>query len=140
MWYSYWVMGIAYQQKCQDQEAVKALEKSAELAERDSVAIAGLGHALGIVGRTAESRVILEELRARRKKAYLSPYWISIVHLGLGEIEKALDCLEDGFEERAAYMNAIGVYSHFDSVRNHPRFQDIVRKMNFPCGPCGLEA
>ena len=132
MWYSYWVMGVAYQQKGQDQEAIKALERAAELAERDSVAIAGLGHALGTVGRTGEAREILEELRARREKAYLSPYWISIVHLGLGETEQALDCLETGYEERAAYMNCIHVYSHFDPVRGHPRFKAIVRKMNLP--------
>lgn len=132
MWYSYWVMGVAFQQKGQDQEAVKALEKAAELAERDSVAIAGLGHALGTVGRTGEARQILEELRARREKAYLSPYWISVVHLGLGETDQALDCLERGYEERAAYMNCIHVYCHFDPVRSHPRFQAIVRKMNLP--------
>jgi TolB-like protein len=131
-WVSYFFLGLSYQQKNQGQEAVEALEKAAELAERDSVAIAALGNALGIFGRTGEAREILDELRARREKAYLSPYWISLVHLGLGEIDKALDCLETGYEERAAYMNAINVYFHFDPVRSHPRFQDIVRKMNFP--------
>jgi len=132
LWAAYTFMGLAYQQKGQDREAVEALEKGAELAERDSFAIAALGNALGIVGRTAEAREILGELRARREKAYLSPYWISLVHLGLGETDQALDCLETGYEERSAYMNIIHVYYHFDPVRGHPRFQDIVRKMNLP--------
>jgi serine/threonine protein kinase/Tfp pilus assembly protein PilF len=131
-WPAYLFMGMAYQQKGQDQEAIKALEKGAELAERDSIAIAALGNALGIVGRKDEAREILQELRTRREKAYLSPYWISLVHLGLGENDKALDCLETGYEERAAYMNIIHVYYHFDPLRSHPRFQDIVRKMNLP--------
>ncbi len=132
IWAPYTFMGMAYQQKGQNGEAVEALEKGAELAERDTFAIAALGNALGIVGRTGEAREILEELKARREKAYLSPYWISLVHLGLGETDKALDCLETGYEERAAYMNIIGVYYHFDPVRSHPRFQAIVRKMNLP--------
>jgi eukaryotic-like serine/threonine-protein kinase len=131
-WPAYLFMGMAYQQKGQDQEAIKALEKGAELAERDSIAIAALGNALGIVGRKDEAREILQELRTRREKAYLSPYWISLVHLGLGENDKALDCLETGYEERAAYMNIIHVYYHFDPLRSNPRFQDIVRKMNLP--------
>lgn len=135
MWYAYWVMGVAYQQQGQDQEAIKAFEKAAELAGRDSVAIAGLGHALGTVGRAAEAREILDELRTRRKKAYLSPYWISLVHLGLGETEQALDGLETGYEERAAYMNCIAMYSPFDPVRDHPRFKAILRKMNMPERP-----
>jgi serine/threonine-protein kinase len=71
-------------------------------------------------------------LNSRREKAYLSPYWISLVHLGLGEIDQALDRLEEGFGERAAYMNAISMYFHFDPVRGHPRFQAILRKMNLP--------
>jgi serine/threonine protein kinase/tetratricopeptide (TPR) repeat protein len=131
-WPAHSFMGMAYQQKGQNQEAVKALEKAAELAERDSIAIATLGNALGIVGRTGEAREILDELRARRQKAYLSPYWISLVHLGLGETDKALDCLEAGYKERAAYMNLIHVYYHFDPVRGHPRFEELLRKMNFP--------
>ena len=131
MWDPYRVMGIACQQKGQNQEAVEALERERGRGAR-SFAIAGLGHAWGIVGRTDEAREILEELRARREKAYLSPYWISLVHLGLGETEKALDCLETGYEERAAYMNTIGVYFHFDPVRSHPRFQAIGAKMKLP--------
>jgi len=131
-WMPYFMLGIAYQQKGQNEEAVEALEKSAKLAERDSITIAALGHALGTVSRTAEARVILKELKERREKAYLSPFWISLVHLGLGENDKALDCIETGYRERAAYMNMIHIYPHFDPLRSHPRFQDIVRKMNLP--------
>lgn len=134
-WAAYTFLGMAYQQKGRIDEAVEILEKGAELAERDSFAIAALGNALGTADRTGEARGILDELRARREKAYLSPYWISLVHLGLGETGQALDCLEAGYEERAAYMNCIGVYYHFDPVRSHPRFQDIVQKMNLPKGP-----
>ena len=131
-WVTHFILGIAYQQKGQHREAVEALEKGAALAERDPVAIAVLGHALGTVGRTDEARKILDELLKLRKQAYLSPYWISIVHLGLGENDQALDWLQTGYEERAAYMNAIHMYFHFDPLRSHPRFQDIVRKMGLP--------
>jgi serine/threonine protein kinase/Tfp pilus assembly protein PilF len=131
-WPAYMFMGMAYQQKGQERQAVEALEKGAELAERDSIAIATLGNALGLFGRTGEAREILAELKSRREKAYLSPYWISIVHLGLGENDEALDCLETGYEERAAYMNAISMYFHFDPIRDHPRFQAIMGKMKLP--------
>ena len=131
-WGAYLFLGMAYQQKGQHREAVEALEKAAALAEHDPVALAALGHALGTVGRTDEARKILDELLALRKQAYLSPYWISYVHLGLGENDRALDCLQTGYEERAAYMNMINVYFHFDPLRSHPLFQDMVRKMNFP--------
>jgi Tfp pilus assembly protein PilF len=130
-----WVMGLAYVQKGQNQEAVEALKKAVSLTGRDPLLIAGLGHALGVAGRTGEARAILEELKARREKAYLSPYWLSMVHLGLGETEQALVCLETGYEERAAYMYLVNVYFHFDPLRDEPRFREIVRKMNFPATP-----
>jgi serine/threonine-protein kinase len=123
-------MGIAYLQKGQNLEAVEVLNKGAMLSERDTVAVAFLGNALGKVGRIDEARDILTELKARRGKGYLSPFWLSMVHLGLGEQDQALDWLLKGYQERAGYMFLVHKYCQFDPLHNNIVFQELCRKMN----------
>jgi TolB-like protein/tetratricopeptide (TPR) repeat protein len=127
---TYWLLGTAYLQKDQNLKAVEAFSKGTIVGERDSSIIAMLGHALGTVGRVHEAREILAELMVRRKESYLSPYWLAMVHIGLGEYDRALDWLQKGYEERAGYMWAIHKYVQFDPLRDNPIFQELCRKMN----------
>lgn len=128
-WAPYSFMGVAYLQKGHNEEAVEVFDKGATLAEGDTVAIALLGNCLGTLGRINEARDILTELKSRRAKGYLSPFWLSMVHLGLGEQDQALDWLEKGYQERAGYMWIIHKYCQFDPLHNNLIFQELCKKM-----------
>ena len=131
-WLPHLYIGMAYQQQGRPPEALEELEKATALAERDPVAVAGLGYAYGASGKTIEARGVLNELLQLRERAYLSPFYIAMIHAGLGEMDRALDWLETGYREHAAYMIALPFWPHFDPLRSHPRFQDLLRRMNFP--------
>ena len=47
-----------------------------------------------------------------------------------GEIDRALEWLERGYERRNPNMPYISVAPVFDRVRDHSRFQAILRRMN----------
>ena len=123
---------MAKEQKGQDREAVEALEKGAELAERDSFAIAALGNALRLRWQDRRGQGDPRGVEGAAGKGL----FIALLDIpcppGARRNRPSARLSETGSEERAAYMNAIGVYYHFDPVRGHPRFQDIVRKMNLP--------
>ncbi len=53
-------------------------------------------------------------------------------YITAGMNQQALDCLESGFENRDPNTPYIGVMPYHDSLRNEPRFQDLLRRMNFP--------
>ena len=53
-------------------------------------------------------------------------------YASLGEKDEALDWLEKGYEEHAPGMAMIKVDPSYDSLRSNPRFQDLLRHMNFP--------
>jgi hypothetical protein len=57
---------------------------------------------------------------------------LSIVYRGLGETNLALDWLERAYEERDPWMPWIKVDPTSDPIRSHPRYQDLLRRMNFP--------
>ena len=50
----------------------------------------------------------------------------------LGEKDRAFQWLERGYHERSAAYSALNVDPYWDPLRSDPRFQDLVRRMNFP--------
>jgi hypothetical protein len=75
---------------------------------------------------------MLEDLQQRAKKRYVTPYWVAMVYAGRGEKEEALRWLEKAYEERSAWMAWLKMDPALDSLRSEPRFQAMLRKMNFP--------
>ncbi len=63
---------------------------------------------------------------------YTSPIHIAWVHIGLGQLEAAMDWLDKAYAQRAIMLIRIKVDPMYDSLRSHPRFQELLTKMNFP--------
>jgi hypothetical protein len=54
------------------------------------------------------------------------------VYSRLGEKEKAMVSLERNFEDRAPLVTLLKVDPALDTVHPEPRFNDLLRRMNFP--------
>ena len=65
-------------------------------------------------------------------KKFVSAADIALVHLGLGETDQALELLERSVEERAHQMVCLKTDPRFDPLRTEPRFQRLIRTINFP--------
>jgi len=50
----------------------------------------------------------------------------------VGEKDEAISWLERGYEVRGGDMVLLKVGPHWDPLRSDPRFQDLLRRMNFP--------
>jgi hypothetical protein len=53
-------------------------------------------------------------------------------YAGMGDINRAFEWYERGLEERSPTMICMRVDSAAGSVRRDPRFQVLLREMNFP--------
>jgi hypothetical protein len=71
----------------------------------------------------------LQELSQRK---YVSSYGTAIVHIGLGEKDQALECLQRAYQERAAYLVYLKVDPKLDARRDSPVFSDLLERMAFP--------
>ena len=83
-------------------------------------------------GKRGEALKILDELKQLSKRRYVAAYSVAAVYAGLGEKEQAFAWLEKAAEERSAMLPFVRVRPWFDPLRSDPRFQDLLRRMNFP--------
>jgi hypothetical protein len=72
------------------------------------------------------------EIKERSKREYVSQYVLSKLHLALSDREQALRLLQNAFEARDPRMIYIKVAPDLDPLRSEPRFQELLRRMNFP--------
>jgi hypothetical protein len=74
--------------------------------------------------------LIAETAINNRTKSYVLPMDIAQIFLLLGDKDKVIEWCEKGIEERDP--NAPYIAQIFVSMRDDPRFQQIIRKMNLP--------
>ena len=55
----------------------------------------------------------------------------AVVHLGLGEPERALEWLENASRLHECSLTSINVHPIYNPLRGEPRFQELLRKMGF---------
>jgi len=90
-----------------------------------------LGFLYAKMGRRDDARRVADNLIRISTQEYISPYWVAIVYAGLGDKDQALAWLEKAYQDRSTMMGQLKVEAFFDSLRSDPRFQDLLRRMNF---------
>src|SRR5213595_204336 len=88
-----------------------------------------LGYAYAISGNRPKAEQMLRELEELAKRQYVSTTAFATIYLGLGEKEKALDWLEKSYRDQESACWYLKVDPIYDSVRNEPRFQALVKKI-----------
>jgi adenylate cyclase len=112
-------------------EAFELYQKVVAASNGSAYFKADLGYLYGKSGNVAEARKILNELAETAKEKYVSPYYFAIVHIGLGEKEKAFEYLRKAVAEHDNNVIVLKVGINFDAVRDDPQFLEILRSANF---------
>jgi TolB-like protein/Tfp pilus assembly protein PilF len=126
------LLGWVYPFKSLRELAITSLRKAVELSQSASQWVGSLGEAYAAAGCRDEAEKILQQLQEVSKQRYVTPYILSRIYAALGEKDEAFRWLETAYQERASWMLFLKTDSHFDTLRPDPRFQDLLRRMNFP--------
>jgi hypothetical protein len=81
--------------------------------------------------QTTEARKILQNLMEQSKQK-LGTYKVALVYAGLGDRDRAFEWLEKACKAHDKGMIGLKVDPPLDPLRSDPRFQDLLRRMNFP--------
>jgi hypothetical protein len=83
----------------------------------------------GLSRRFSEAKAIFDELNVLAREKDVSPTNFAWVYFGLVEMGKVFDWLEKALEEKdGLVMNAVRASD--PSLRSHPRYHALLRKMN----------
>jgi tetratricopeptide (TPR) repeat protein len=125
-------LGWAYRSKKMYPEAIAALQRELVHSRRSPLILSSLASVYGLAGRKREAVKLIDELKERSRHHHISPSLFADAYLGLGEKDEAMAWLERAYEEHDQWMVNIESYPGWDALRSEPRFQVLVRRMNFP--------
>jgi len=126
---SYWTLGAAYEQKGLFGEAIDVYQQSIDAGSAPVLAHAFLIHAYGRSGQCDQALLCLTRLEELSKTQYVSRIAFVVAYAGLGEIDLALDALEESCSLREANLVQINLWPHFDVLRDRSRFQEVERRV-----------
>jgi len=125
-------MGVCYAQKKMYPEAIASLEKGLGRTGRYTADLGTLALVYGLAGRKSETKKIIGELKERSRHHYVFPSVFAYAYLGLGDKDQALTYLEQAYEEQDPALFFLKVDPFLDPLRSEPRFQALMRRVNFP--------
>jgi serine/threonine-protein kinase len=128
--YAYYDLGMVYVALKQFDHSLDNFRKANALAPSDTRILSALGFAEGQAGNKSEAKRIEEDLLESAENQYVPPHNLAVVSLGLGKKTRALEYLEQAYNERGPWMPFIKINPIFDSLLSHSGFQEIIRKIN----------
>ena len=129
---AYEYVALSYLKRGRNAEAVAAAEKAVALTQGSSITIGDLGFVYAVVGKRAEALDKIKQLEEKYRRNEAIGQYIATVYVGLGDKDKAFEWLEKDFAIRNGKLAEIRWQLQFESLRDDPRFQDLVRRMGLP--------
>lgn len=92
------------------------------------------------MGRHAEAVEILSTLEGTARSRYVPPVAMALVHLGLGEDDKAFAWLEKALIARDVHLMFLTADPKWDPLRSDHRFDAVMTRCGFTVNADGREA
>jgi predicted nucleic acid-binding protein len=92
--------------------------------------VAQLGAVYAFSGETDKARAILQTLEELSSKRYVSPFFVALVHTGLGEPDEAFAWLNRAFDAHDHWLETLKVHPAIDTLRGDPRYEELMGRIN----------
>lgn len=129
---AYVTLGRIYVAKGMPDRAVAELERARDLMGRRPDVLTPYAYALARAGRQREARTMLDGLQDLSKPRPAAPVRLALVHIALGETDRAFEWLEKAIEARDWQMALLNVEPAFDPLRSDQRFATLVERVGLP--------
>jgi len=123
-------LGLAYLQKGSPSKALEELERTARLPGGSTLGAFGRACAYAATGKREKAEAELQALVGRSKQTYVPFYYMAAITAALGDKERAFEYLAMSYAEKDAEMVYLKYDPQLDSLRDDPRFDDWLGKMN----------
>jgi adenylate cyclase len=112
--------------------AVPAVERAQRLMGSRPDVLTPRAYVLAKAGRRREALATLDELRRISKPKDPEPIRVAMVHIGLGETDRAFEWLQKALEAHDWQMALLKAEPTFDDLRSDPRFEALLERVGLP--------
>jgi tetratricopeptide (TPR) repeat protein len=126
------LLGRIYVAKGMPERAVEELERAEGVLGRRPDVLTPHAYALARAGREREARTMLDGLREIAKPRAPAPIRVAMVHIALGETDRAFEWLDKAIEARDWQMGLLNIEPGFDVLRSDRRFAPLVARVGLP--------
>jgi TolB-like protein/Tfp pilus assembly protein PilF len=125
-------LGLIYLATGRASEAATSLGRAVELYPTRPEYRSALAEAYSLTGKRHQAQRLLEQLEKEFQHRHVPAGQIALVYARLGKKDRAFQWLEKSVEQRDWWRAQMKVEPRFDVFYDDPRFQELVRRMNFP--------
>lgn len=129
---AYGRLGDVYEQIGKYTEAEAALQKAHSLQKGSRGYLARLARVYARAGRRREALRMIEEQKATEDRANIAYPQLAAAYTALGDKDEAFKLLMKTVEKRDSLSSFIKEDPPFDNLHSDPRWQALLRRMNFP--------
>jgi TolB-like protein/DNA-binding winged helix-turn-helix (wHTH) protein/Tfp pilus assembly protein PilF len=87
-----------------------------------------VGYVYGAAGERDKARRVLAKVMQQSAREYVPPTFIALIHIGLGDADRALSLLAESYREHSPDLIMLP-QPLFDGLRNNPRFKDLTSRV-----------
>jgi TolB-like protein/DNA-binding winged helix-turn-helix (wHTH) protein len=127
----FYMMMDIYRRKGMYKDAVAAAIKLNEVTNNQKE-IAELQQTYNRGGYKAIVRRQLNERQNQSRKGYVSPMESAVLYAQLGDRERTISLLEEGFREHSPYLLWIQIEPAYDFLHSDPRYRSIIQRIGLP--------
>jgi serine/threonine protein kinase/tetratricopeptide (TPR) repeat protein len=128
--YARFHLGMCHAHSGDYDKAIAELSLAIEQAGgRGALIQAALGYAYAVAGKRDEALQVLTQFQTFPMSRDVSPFYLAMIHAGLGDEEQALKWLESACEERYNWMVWLGVEPMFEKLRDAAPFAAMLRRI-----------
>ena len=110
-------------------ESLSIAEKS---LRTDSPLSGAAAYAYAKSGQRQKAEALIARWREIEKTEYVMNYFVAVTYAALGEKDSAFAELEKAYQARDWFLTRLKVDPFVDSLRDDPRFKDLLKRMNLP--------
>ena len=118
-----------YNMKAMYAESLAISERS---LDSDMPFLADAGYAFAKTGQRDKALAVIERWKVGEKTKYVMNYWVAVTYAALGDKDGAFAELEKAYQNHDWFLQRIKVDPFMDPLRDDPRFDAIVKRLNYP--------
>ena len=125
-------LAFSYLKKGRNAEAIAAAKKAVDLTNGAAITLGELGYVYAAAGKRAEAIEKIKELEEKYTRKQAVGQYVAAIYAGLGDKNKAFEWLEKDFQARNGKLVEVRWQVQFETLRDDPRYKDLLKRMGLP--------